>query len=949
MNVGSIVRCRNRDWVLLPSDDPEVHRLRPLTGAADDVVAVHRRLADLVGCDLPGERLQPAAFPPPTAADVTDAAGAHLLWQAARLTLREGAAPFRSLGGISIRPRVYQFVPLLMALRIDPVRLLIADDVGIGKTIEALLVARELFDRGEVRRLCVLCPPNLCEQWQDEMAGKFNLEAEVIRSGSIGRLERRTPVFRSVYRHYPVQVASIDFVKTPRNRHAFLQDCPELVIVDEAHGAAAASETSRQQRHRLVKEIAARDGQHLILLTATPHSGIEPAFRSLLALLRPAFGDWDTSALGERQRTELARHYVQRTRRDVESNWEGDRCFPKRESSDATYELADRYRQLFQRTCEFCEGLVATGQALQGRRRRVRYWGALALLRCVMSSPAAAVATLTARRGRMLDADDLDSSAVVESSDEWVDDDQPAAPVAAAVATLDAAARTRLREIERDAETLRHSADDRKLLRCADLVAGLIRDGHHPIVWCRFVATADYVADGLRAVLDLPGVRVVPVTGRIGDDERRAKVAELMREPRRVLVATDCLSEGVNLQEAFTAVLHYDLPWNPNRLEQREGRVDRYGQAAPVVRAIRYFCPESPVDGVVLDVLLNKAREIHRVLGTHVPVPEERETVAEVLLNALFLRPAPGAARESVQLAFDLGGAGDAVKALHHRWDQDVERERVNRTRFAQRALEPDVVRRELEATDDVLGDPAAVRRFVLDVGQRLGFGITPEETADVFCMPVGPESRLAMPAPIRFALPSSATVRWRISFTSPTPAGAEYVGRNHPFVAAAARFLMEQALERDEPAAASRCGVIRTRAVRTLRTLLLLRVRYLLEQPDRTPLLSEEVLVRGVVGNPGAAAPDWMPAGEALRLLAEAAPDANVPMAEKRELMQSALESWPALERALDSTISARAGLLRDSHRRVRQAVGQRVRRLAVVPQLPPDLLGMLVLQPMV
>ena len=377
MQPGTIVCVRKRLWVLLPSDDPDYYWLRPLAGLTDDAVALYKPLADRLAYSLSEERLCAAHFPLPDPADVSDAVSARLLWQAARLTLREGATPFRSLGRISIRPRLYQFVPLLMALRLDPIRLLIADDVGVGKTIEALLIAREMFDRGEIRRMCVLCPPYLCDQWERELAEKFNLEAVVIRSGTIGQLERAVPQgAQSVYEYYPVQVVSIDFVKSERNCHRFLLNPPEFIIVDEAHGCAAGDPDNKnqQQRHRLVKALAERADQHLVLLTATPHSGIEGAFRSLLALLDPEFGAWDTGAPSDAQRDALARHFVQRTRRDIETDWEGAHCFPTRESADETYPLSPAYRDLFEKAYAFCAEAVDTGQKLDKRRQRVRYW-----------------------------------------------------------------------------------------------------------------------------------------------------------------------------------------------------------------------------------------------------------------------------------------------------------------------------------------------------------------------------------------------------------------------------------------------------------------------------------------------------------------------------------------------------------------------------------------------
>jgi len=961
MQPGSIVRCRHREWVVLPADSEEVVVLRPLTGTPEDAIHIHRQLMNLVGGTLPSERIEPAFFPLPRADRVADAAAAHLLWQAARLILREGATPFRSLGRISIRPRTYQFVPLLMALRLDPVRLFIADDVGVGKTIEALLIARELLDRGEIRRFCVLCPPYLCEQWARELAEKFNLEPVVIRSGTVGQLERQTPLGQSLYEYFPVQVASIDFVKTERNRPQFLQFCPELVIADEVHGAAASSGRAQQERHALLRAIAQAPNRHLILLTATPHSGIPEAFRSLLGLLRPEFEEWDLQDLKENQRIELARHFVQRTRRDIKETWQETACFPTREAEDETYDLSRCYRELFERTYAFCSELVRTGQQMEQRRRRVRYWGALALLRCVMSSPAAALAALAnrgagSREEEAEEAEESFSRWVFESAEEHTDDELPLPALEAADQTLPDSDRRRLRELARLASQL-HSVDqDTKLARAIELVKRLLAEGFHPILWCRYVATAEYLADHLQQHLG-SATQVACVTGRMGDEEREAKIAEIAVDQPRVLVATDCLSEGINLQEKFTAVIHYDLPWNPNRLEQREGRVDRYGQQAERVKVVRFFGRDNPVDGAVLQVLLDKAREIRRTLGTHVPVPEASESVTQAVLEALFLRQGSGSGER--QLALDLGMA--EVSRFHAQWDLSAEQERRNRTRFAQRSLKPEEVQRELEATDAVLGDPGAVQQFFLAAAQRLGLAVIRDRQSGVFQVNLSPESTATLPEAIGSALPSSKGGRWRISFESPTPAGAEYVGRNHRLIAALAHFLLEKALDNPEETVVSRCGAVRTRAVAELTTLLLLRVRHLVEQPLAQPLLAEEVLVLGGVGLERGEA-RWLETGAALQLLAAAQPDANMLLAEKQELVQQVLDSlspWPPtaeswglghpLQQGIREAIFQRAGELAEAHKRIRQAISLRVRGLEVKPQFPPDLLGILVLQPLV
>lgn len=165
----------------------------------------------------------------------------------------------------------------------------------------------------------------------------------------------------------------------------------------------------------------------------------------------------------------------------------------------------------------------------------------------------------------------------------------------------------RLKDMAREAEKLAGS-DDRKLQVAHTQISALLTAGFHPIVFCRFIDTAEYVANHLRT--KLKGVEVIAVTGLMNPDDRKAAVEELaaatQEGKRRVLVATDCLSEGINLQAYFNAVFHYDLPWNPTRLEQREGRVDRFGQPSKVVRTLTLYGKDNQIDGIVLDVLLRK-------------------------------------------------------------------------------------------------------------------------------------------------------------------------------------------------------------------------------------------------------------------------------------------------------------------------------------------------------
>jgi superfamily II DNA or RNA helicase len=819
--------------------------------------------------------------------------------------------------------------------------MLVADDVGIGKTIEALLIAREFLDRGEITRTCILCPPYLCDQWKEELETKFRLPAEIIRSGTVSRLERQLPnANHSIFGYFPNIIVSIDYAKSDAHRAQFLQHAPEFVIVDEAHGAASHAGSSRieQQRHELLLRLAQRQDRHLVLLTATPHSGVEAAFSSLLGLVRPEFQNWDIARLSEAQRKDLARHFVQRRRADV-SLWMGEKTpFPKRNESEVTYSLSRPYSKLFQDVYSFSRDLVESGEGQSQFRQRIRYWTALALLRCVMSSPAAAVAAIQNR----LEANALTTEAreagdseyspyVFESSEEETVDVQPAHIIEEGESGLAASERRRLRQFADLAGEIRGTDADAKVVECTRTVAGLLKAGFHPIIWCRYIATSDYLKDELhkRLLSTFPTLEVVSITGALTEDERRQKIDAIeVDSPHRVLCATDCLSEGVNLQEKFNAVIHYDLPWNPNRLEQREGRVDRFGQRSTEVRTTLLYGRDNPVDGAVLDVLLRKASEIYNTLGVRVPVPIGSETVMAAVVRRLFAEPAG---------QLDLFEIPEVKESLE-RWERSAKADQASRTRFAQHAVKPDEVEREMAECDPVLTNPETARRFFESAAARLDLKVRPLNDGTLIVSGIA-----GLPEALRAQAPKSAS--WKVSFTTPVPEDATALDRNHPFINSVAQWLVEGAIAGQPDAKAARCGAIRTNTVTSRTTLLLCRLRYTITVPDRRDLLAEEVRCFGFSGPP--AKPKWIDDDEAQRLLETVRPSANITPSERAAAIAEVLNGWTRIRAALEPKVTDRSRRLERAHKDVRSSVDLGRRGTSVARHFPPDLLGLFVLLP--
>jgi len=943
--VGSLVKARGREWVVLPDSTDDLLVLRPLGGSDDEIAGIF----------IPLEPVAPATFDLPDPSQVGDYRSARLLRDAVRLGFRSSAGPFRSFARVGFEPRPYQLVPLLMALKLDPIRLLVADDVGIGKTIEAGLIARELLDRGEIERLAVLCPPPLAEQWQSELREKFHIEAELVLPSTAARLERNLSLGESLFERYPFVIVSMDYIKSDRRREEFKRACPEFIIVDEAHTCAYGAERGgRHQRFEMVRGLAQNPDRHIVLVTATPHSGKEEAFRSLLTFLDKEFDDLPEDLTGEqnlRHRKRLAQHFIQRRRGDIQNYLDSKTPFPKREDREDSYKLSPDYKRLFERVLDYARESVldATGGQFH---QRVRWWSALALLRSLASSPAAAAATLRNRAApaeaeNPEEADEIGRRTILDIIVDESADGSDVTPGSDPGGEEDEGQRNRRRllDMARAADDLLGEKDE-KLKKAVDLIKGLLSEGYHPIIFCRFIPTAEYVAAELRTRLP-KDVEVMAVTGLLPPESRVETIRQLCDSKKHVLVATDCLSEGINLQEHFDAILHYDLSWNPTRHEQRDGRIDRYGQPSPTVRVLTYYGLDNQIDGVVLDVLLRKHRTIRSSLGISVPVPVNTEQVVEAIFEGLLLKSNPNV------LQGYLPGFDEYIKPqkddLYGKWEAASEREKRSRTLFAQETIKVDEVARELHAVQAAIGSGVDVADFTRRTLAVFGAQTTGTDPLDTNLIEASSALKDVLAQSSGFDLTNP---KFRFRFNQPVQEDEHYLQRTHPFVETLANHVLETALDplsgdAVRYPAARRCGAIRTKTVDKRTSLLLVRFRYHIIQTQNNverPLLAEDCRLLAFSGSPQSAV--WLEENEAEKLLL-AQPDGNIAADQAAEFVGRVIDGFELLRSHLDQAAMQRGEELLEAHQRVRLATRTRNVRYRVEPQLPPDILGIYIFLP--
>ncbi len=539
---------------------------------------------------------------------------------AARVQEARGDEKLRAPLAGSVLPLPHQIQALARALGGDRVRYLLADEVGLGKTVEAGLILRELKTRGLVGRTLVVAPKGLVTQWVQEMRLHFQEDFHLL-SGEEIRAAARQGEGNPFLRH-PQVVCTLDSVKPLErcrgwsaerlaawNRERFenlLLGAWDLVIMDEAHRLAGS--TDEVARHRLGLGLA-QAAPYLLLLSATPHQGTSDGFHRLLTLLdAEAFPD-----VGSVTRERVA-PYVIRTEKRQAIDSEGRALFTPRRTQMVPVEWGPRH-DLQEALGEAVTSYVRWGynRALQESRSALGFL--MVLMQRLSTSSTRALRRALERRQEALQATPADPEADLEDSDPPESGEEAEEALARLLPAWTAAAELERAEVERLVTLARRAeaeCPDAKAEALLQLLQRLRGEEADPdlkaLVFTEFVATQETLAE----FLESRGFRVATLNGAMSLEERRT-VQEDFRGPSQVLVSTDAGGEGLNLQFCHV-VVNYDLPWNPMRIEQRIGRVDRIGQKAPV-QAFN-FTLAATVEHRVRQVLEEKLRTILRDFGT---------------------------------------------------------------------------------------------------------------------------------------------------------------------------------------------------------------------------------------------------------------------------------------------------------------------------------------------
>lgn len=743
LKAGDIVELRSRLWRV----DALSGQVLSATNVEGNEIAQRRFFLQF---DVPKK----ANINPPNPQILGDPASNKLLIQAYRYSMLHGAAPLLSLQRSSVIPTNYQLVPVVMALKqSDKVRMMIADDVGLGKTIEAGLIAAELLARNLASRILVVCPRNLREQWREALEYFFHIDAKVISSLHRRGLERQLPPGASPWEHYRCLVASIDYVKNGVVKHQVLEVPWDLVIVDEAHLAAKPHQSGEKQsvsmeRYDFVRELSAR-AKHLLFLTATPHNGYTDSYASLLRMLDGSIVSGSISEPSINRKLAMD-HICQRRRKDVEG-WfkehsDEENPFPERMQDEVQIDLVfDEEKEVLDMLGNYGNRILSSAEGGSHRVQTTAKWTVMHLHKRALSSPAALRQSLKNRRDRLqreiesqeiedqssVTPDEVKATALDEDyGDETTDEGASYRADRATFGSIEykKSELDELEEIIPLAEKVTAAKDSklRKLTR--DILRTAIAGHFGPakiIIFTRYKDTLDYLEREIPRRLpdSKSGVKIITVYGDLNEAQRKERLEAFQELDAGILIATDCISEGINLQHMANQMVHYELPWNPNRLEQRNGRIDRYGQKVPTVH-IRTLVMSDTLDATILKVLVQKAQNIRKDYGFAPPFFGDDANVIDIIREMGIELP------RIQRTLIDFGEDDRRGKEINPFDDEAIER--INAESFyGQADVDLSEVRRRMKDTEELVGTPEDFQKFV--IGGLKSLGCVVEENRDLY------------------------------------------------------------------------------------------------------------------------------------------------------------------------------------------------------------------------